>query len=131
MMKKNKFLETYGIVDKYYFDKRIFRLTFFLLFIIMIIALGANDFNFKPAFYVNCPVEEPYCNNPFYGVSIEDCPVPGLCDVETLKGGEAWGNLPKTDWFNWYLTLTLLLIFSSLVINHIAHNTKILRYKKK
>lgn len=127
-MKKNN-LETYGTIDKYHFDKRIFRLAFVLLAIILLIALNDQEWNFSNQIYIECPVEEPYCKNPFFGLTGEDCPDEMLCQIETFNGGDFVGNKPS-HWFNTYLVITVLTIFIALIANHIAHNTLWRKQKK-
>lgn len=123
-MKNN--IETYGYIDKYYIDKRIFRVAFILLFLLIIIAFGSNDWEFKTSVYVSCASQEPFCENPYYDYELlynKPCPHKGLCDQEILYGGESYGKKPSV-WFSAYLGLTILIILFAFVMNHIIHNTK-------
>lgn len=114
-----KHLESYGTIEKYYFDKRIFRIAFLLLFIILIVMIADNNFQLGNEFYMECPEYEPYCYNPFYNYN--PCPQLNFCDQEILKGGESIGIKPK-PYFTIYTGLLLLLLSFAFIINHIMHN---------
>lgn len=115
----NKFIVSYGTINPYRFDKRIFRLAVLLLFLLLVVAFF--DQGIKNNIYINCPDNEPYCFNPYYGIS--PCPYDYLCDYETIIGGVSFGT-PPSMFANYYIGLSLLIIIFSFIMNHLFHNMR-------
>jgi len=113
--------EEVGVINKYYFNKKIFRSAVILMFILLVVAFINNDASFKNEVYIHCD-SEPYCANPYYGFN--PCPHLYLCEQELLNYGDSYGDKPNFI-FDLYLPLSLIIIIFSFLINHLLYNKQV------
>jgi len=118
----------------YKFSKPIFRFAFIiiiLLFIVVLITEGNNPFKYD--YYIECPLDGPACENPFYtGCSDNLCSPRSEIDprinyngeldnLKTLRAGFSYGKPPSFLIKN-FICFAIIILISAFTFNHFKHN---------
>lgn len=103
-----------------YFNKWLLRSAFIIVAILGVYVLWSNNWNLSPA-YVECPIGQYICNNPFYAATGPACKTnSGLCTTAHLMGGETIGNKPTTL-MRVFTRLSMGIITIAFILNHLLY----------
>ena len=110
------------MVNKYYFHKPIFRLSFILILLWCLLVLLTNGISgsiFGTNLIVSCPNNtEQLCENPLYGLCDQI-----VCKEQYIFPGESFGRKPNffVEYFSLFLIVTIIISF---MLNHFLYNKK-------
>ena len=109
-----------------YFNKKLLRSAMLVYFLLLVIAIGLNGWDFRVA-YFECSIDSPSpCTNAFYGAEGKVCnKYPELCNTEIVMQGEILGKKPHP------FVMCVNFIGLSLVALSFLVNDLIYRVKKK
>lgn len=124
-----------------YFNKRVFRAGFILMFLLLLAVWASADFDLGKNIYMECPkdVTGGYCINPFYGCGMNlnpvlyDCPLKskdikeycegGICEREFLYPGESLGKKPSIL-YNESFFIVFLILLSCFIVNDLIYRKR-------
>lgn len=103
----------------YVFDMRI--IWGGVLLVLALFVWVVSQVGFGNTLYVNCPVSEPYCENPLYGSAcyFDEC-IP-LMHMEYFPGGFVYGEEPPVL-FDQFVFFMFGIMVCAFIVNHLVHN---------